>query len=141
MDNMDRNQQTFQKMLLYFTGLLTLAFVFTFPTRDRRGMVDRIRLQVGAEDLVSKQTLKEIAKEKAANKSRGPATAAMAQRRMTGKGWTTVKETPRNHTRSVAYYCNEKYNKTSCGQALNSCGDSCRGLVRKDLWAKHVRRR
>lgn len=138
---MNRNQQTFQKMLLYFTGLLTLAFVFTFPTRDNRGVVDRVRLKVGAEDLVSKQTLKEIAKENSAGKNRGPATAAMAQRRMTGKGWTTVKPAaPRNHTRSVAYYCNEKYNKASCGQALRACGTSCKSLVRKDLWAKHSRR-
>ncbi len=136
---MDRNQQTIQKFLLYFTGLIMLAFIFTWPTKDRRGMIDRIRLQVGAENLVSKQTLKEIAREKAAASGRGPATVgAMAQRKMKGKGWTTVKETPRNHTRSVAYYCNEVYNKSSCGQALKSCGDSCKSLVRKDLWAKHV---
>lgn len=138
---MDRNQQSIQKFLLYFTGLIMLAFIFTWPTRDRRGMIDRIRLHVGAEDLVSQQTIKEIAKEKALASGRKPAaTVAMAQRRMTGKGWTTVKETPRSHTRNVAYYCNEQYNKSNCGQALRSCGESCRGLVRKDLWSKHMRR-
>lgn len=139
---MDRNQnQSIQKFLLFFTGAVVLAFVFTFPTRDRRGMVDRIRLHVGAEELVSKQTLKEIAKEKAA-KTRGVATVgAMAPKKMTGKGWTTIKETPRNHTRSVAYYCNEVYNKNNCGQALKACGDDCKNLVRKDLWAKHTGRR
>jgi hypothetical protein len=78
---------SFQKYLLWGTGALVAAFLFTFPTRDRRETVDRIRLQVGASELVSEKTLKTIAKEqqvqpaaKVADKTakRGPASVTKA---------------------------------------------------------------
>lgn len=50
-----------QKSLLGLTVLLVLAFVFTFPTRDRRRTIDSIRMKVGAENAVSQTTRKEWA--------------------------------------------------------------------------------
>lgn len=53
-----------QKWLLGITAVLVLAFVFTFPTRDRRKTIDAIRMKVGAEDVVSKTTRREMAQAK-----------------------------------------------------------------------------
>ncbi len=135
---MNRNpQQVLQKWLLIFTGVVMAAFLFTFPTRDRRGMVDRIRLKVGAENLVSKRTLKEIAaEEKAAGKVRKPSNTSKFDPKAVARGHNTSADQQQRAIASVAFYCNKEYDRTSCAQWLNYCGESCKLLVQKDLWTK-----
>lgn len=115
------------KLLLYVTGIIVLAFVITFPTRDRRGIVDQIRLKVGAKDLVSKQTLRDLASE---------------QRRKAGKkgnkfatdSATTLLDRQERLNKSVTFYCNQEFSRPTCTQWLTYCGESCRTLVNSQTW-------
>ena len=133
---MNRNPHaTFQKFLLLFTGSVMLAFLFTFPTRDRRGMVDRIRLKVGAENLVSKRTLKEIAAEQKAT-GRKPSSTAKFDPKALARGHNSAKDNKQRMINSVAFYCNKEYDRSACAQWLNYCGESCKLMVQKDLWTK-----
>lgn len=142
---MNRNQHaTVQKWLLIFTGLVMFAFLFTFPTRDRRGMVDRIRMKVGAEHLVSKRTLKEIAAEEA-KKNGGRKPVIADTRKLDQKALARGQNSPEQQQARLQYnvslYCNKSFDGTACAQWLNTCGESCRLLVRQDLWAKFTARR
>jgi len=143
---MNRNQHaTVQKWLLIFTGIVMFAFLFTFPTRDRRGIVDRIRLKVGADHLVSKKTLKEMAEQEAKN-SRGRKPVAVADtRKLDQKALARGQNSPAQQQARMQYnvslYCNKSFDATACSQWLNTCGESCRLLVRQDLWSKFTARR
>lgn len=133
---MNRNSQAmFQKWLLIFTVLIVAAFVFTWPTRDRRGMIDRIRLQVGAGHLVSKKTLKEIAAEERAAGRRPASAAIKLDARAQARGKNSAEDQKDRLVRSVTFYCNQEYDRTACAQWLNYCGESCKMLVRPDMWS------
>src|SRR5262249_54442504 len=116
------------------------AFFFTWPTPDRRGQIDRIRLAVGAGDLVSKATLKEIQEEKWAAGARAPASAdvkKLAPSRGVDPG-TELKgslvQQKRQLVRNISFYCNEEFNRQACANYLTYCGESCKLMVKKDLW-------
>lgn len=139
---MNRNQNaTIQKWLLIFTVLTVAAFIFTFPTRDRRGTIDRIRMKVGAEHLVSKNTLKEIQAEEVAAGKRKPGPTAKLDRKALARGKNSPAEVKARFEKYVSHYCNKDYDATACAQWLNSCGQSCRLLVRQDLWSKMTGRK
>jgi hypothetical protein len=123
------------KILLWFTGLVMVAFVFTFPTRDRRGVVDRIRLQVGAKHLVSKKTLLEVAAEEREAARKSGRKIASDAGRFDPRSGTSPLDRQNRLNRSVTYYCNEDFNRQACAQWLNYCGESCRMLVRPDTWS------
>ncbi len=93
-------------------------------------MIDRIRMLVGAEHLVSEQTKKEIAAEEKAG--RGLASIIKPGQKISG----TKEEKKRQLVRSIARYCNEDYNAKVCKHYLTQCGESCRTLVRKEVWNK-----
>lgn len=119
------------RALLIFTGLVLLAFVFTFPTRDRRQTIDKIRMHVGAQDAISKTTLKEMAKER--NKSRKPASLEkVADKKAYARGGNSVAEQHQRILNSVNFYCNQEYDRASCSQWLKYCGPSCNSMVHKE---------
>jgi hypothetical protein len=112
------------KLLLWLTGIILVAFVFTFPTRDRRGTLDSIRMKVGATNAVSKTTLKELASQKG--------------RKLASAGNPMERQEKLN--RSVTYYCNESFNRQACGHWLNHCGEMCRMLVSPSTWNTMTRK-
>jgi hypothetical protein len=123
------------RALLIFTGLVMLAFLFTFPTRDRRQTLDKIRLQVGAENAVSRQTQREMAKERARN--RKPASLEkVADKRAYARGGNSAAEQHQRVVSSVNFYCNQEYDKNACAQWLKYCGPSCSTMGHKESTQK-----
>lgn len=123
------------KLLLWFTGIVLLAFVFTFPTRDRRATVDRIRMQVGAKHLVSKQTLQQVALEQRMAATKNARKPASDTSKLDPRGATTLVERQERLNKTITLYCNEDFNRQACAQWLNYCGESCRMLVKPDTWS------
>lgn len=135
------NHASVQKGLLIFTVLVMAAFLFTFPTRDRRGTIDRIRLKVGAGHLVSKETLKAMAAADKTQKRRPVADTKKLDQRALARGHNSPAEQKARMEYNVSFYCNKSFDATACAQWLNTCGESCRLLVSQDLWSKiNVRR-
>lgn len=125
-----KQNSSLQKGLLIFTGLIMLAFFFTFPTRDRRGTIDQIRLKVGAEHLVSKQTLKAIEREK--NKGRAPASLqSVADKKAYSRGHNSAAEQQQRVISSVNFYCHQEYNKAACAQWTKMCGPACANTAKE----------
>lgn len=119
------------RALLIFTGLVMFAFLFTFPTRDRRQTLDKIRLHVGAENAVSRQTQIELAKERA--KGRKPASLEkVADKKAYARGGNSAAEQHQRVLSSVNFYCNQEYDRNACAQWMKYCGPSCSTMGHKE---------
>ncbi|MGE4130109.1 MAG: hypothetical protein AB7F86_00640 [Bdellovibrionales bacterium] len=126
-----------QKLLLWFTGILVLVFVFTFPTKDRRGTIDRIRMKVGAKELVSERTLEQIAKEEAAKRGKLKILRSTSENSEQALSEAILKTERALMLRTnVEQHCNKKFHRGACSQWLTSCGEACQLIVHKQTWTQ-----